>query len=55
MEHALPLISTLVGSLVMAFVFGMLAHRLRITPRAGACFVCFLPIRHMTLKFSVKK
>ncbi|MBP8173974.1 MAG: cation:proton antiporter [Aeromonadaceae bacterium] len=35
MEHSLPLISTLVGSLVMAFLFGMLAHRLRITPMVG--------------------
>ena len=35
MEHSLPLISTLVGSLVMAFIFGMLAQRLRITPMVG--------------------
>ena len=35
MEHSLPLISTLVGSLVMAFIFGMLAQRLRIPPMVG--------------------
>ena len=29
MHHSLPLITTLVGSLVLAFIFGMLAHRLR--------------------------
>ncbi|MGL4753292.1 MAG: YbaL family putative K(+) efflux transporter [Aeromonadaceae bacterium] len=35
MEHSLPLITTLVGSLLMAFVFGMLAHRLKLSPMVG--------------------
>lgn len=35
MHHSLPLISTLVGSLVLAFLFGMVAHRLRISPMVG--------------------
>ncbi|MGL4205830.1 MAG: YbaL family putative K(+) efflux transporter [Aeromonadaceae bacterium] len=35
MHHSLPLITTLVGSLVLAFIFGMIAHRLRISPMVG--------------------
>ncbi len=35
MSHSLPLITTLVGSLVLAFIFGMLAHRLRLSPMVG--------------------
>jgi CPA2 family monovalent cation:H+ antiporter-2 len=35
MPHATPLIATLVGSLVLAFVFGALANRLRMSPIAG--------------------
>jgi CPA2 family monovalent cation:H+ antiporter-2 len=35
MPHATPLIATIVGSLALAFVFGTLAHRLRISPLAG--------------------
>ncbi len=35
MHHSLPLITTLVGSLVLAFIFGMLAHRLRLSPMVG--------------------
>ena len=35
MPHSLPLITTLVGSLVLAFIFGMLAHRLRLSPMVG--------------------
>lgn len=34
MEHT-PLIATIVGGLVLAFVFGMLAHRLRMPPLVG--------------------
>lgn len=35
MDHSLPLISTLVGSLAMAYVFGMLAYRLKVSPMVG--------------------
>jgi CPA2 family monovalent cation:H+ antiporter-2 len=35
MPHATPLIATIVGSLALAFVFGALAHRLRISPLVG--------------------
>ena len=35
MHHSLPLITTLVDSLVLAFIFGMLAHRLRLSPMVG--------------------
>ncbi len=33
--HAAPLISLIVGALVMAFLFGALAHRLKISPLVG--------------------
>ncbi|WP_435929350.1 YbaL family putative K(+) efflux transporter [Dryocola sp. BD613] len=35
MHHATPLITTIVGGLVLAFLFGMLANRLRISPLVG--------------------
>jgi CPA2 family monovalent cation:H+ antiporter-2 len=35
MPHATPLISTLVAGFTLAFVFGLLAHRLRLPPLAG--------------------
>ena len=35
MHHATPLISTLVAGFGLAFVFGLLAHRLRLPPLAG--------------------
>lgn len=35
MHHSTPLITTLVGALVLAFVFGMLANKLRISPLVG--------------------
>jgi CPA2 family monovalent cation:H+ antiporter-2 len=35
MPHATPLIVTIVGSLALAFVFGTLAHRIRISPLVG--------------------
>ncbi|MBX5159471.1 Kef family K(+) transporter [Rhizobium sp. NZLR5] len=35
MPHDTPLISTIVGGLVLAFVFGALAHRLRMPPLVG--------------------
>lgn len=35
MHHATPLISTLVGGFVLAFVFGALAHRFRLPPLVG--------------------
>ncbi len=35
MHHATPLITTIVGGLVLAFLLGMLANRLRISPLVG--------------------
>ena len=35
MPHALPLISTLVGALTMAFILGMIAHRLHLSNMVG--------------------
>lgn len=35
MEHATPLLTTLVAAFVLAFVAGLLAHRLRISPIVG--------------------
>ena len=35
MPHHTPLIATIVGGLVLAFIFGALAHRLRISPLVG--------------------
>ncbi|HKS34255.1 MAG TPA: YbaL family putative K(+) efflux transporter [Enterobacteriaceae bacterium] len=35
MHHATPLITTIVGGLVLAFILGMLAQRLRISPLVG--------------------
>ncbi len=35
MHHATPLITTIVGGLVLAFILGMLANRLRISPLVG--------------------
>lgn len=35
MHHTTPLITTIVGGLVLAFLLGMLAHRLRISPLVG--------------------
>ncbi|MCT4701684.1 Kef family K(+) transporter [Enterobacteriaceae bacterium H20N1] len=35
MHHATPLITTIVGGLVLAFLFGMLANKLRISPLVG--------------------
>jgi monovalent cation:H+ antiporter-2, CPA2 family len=35
MHHSTPLISTIVGGLVLAFLLGTLAHRLRISPLVG--------------------
>jgi len=32
MHHTTPLITTIVGALVLAFLLGMLANRLRISP-----------------------
>lgn len=38
MHHTTPLITTIVGGLVLAFLFGMLANRLRISPLVGYLF-----------------
>lgn len=35
MHHATPLITTIVGGLVLAFIFGMIANKLRISPLVG--------------------
>ena len=35
MPHDTPLITTIVGAVVLAFLLGLLAHRLRISPLAG--------------------
>ncbi|SFN36263.1 Kef-type potassium/proton antiporter, CPA2 family [Izhakiella capsodis] len=35
MQHTAPLLTTVVGGLVLAFLFGMLANRLRISPLVG--------------------
>ncbi|PPI86316.1 YbaL family putative K(+) efflux transporter [Candidatus Pantoea edessiphila] len=35
MHHSTPLINTIVGAFILAFVFGMIAHRLRISPLVG--------------------
>lgn len=35
MPHSLPLITTLVGAFSMAYIFAMLAHRLRLSPIVG--------------------
>ena len=35
MHHTTPLITTIVGALVLAFLFGMLANKLRISPLVG--------------------
>jgi len=35
MHHTTPLITTIVGGLVLAFLLGMLANRLRISPLVG--------------------
>ena len=35
MPHTLPLITTLVGGLTLAFIFGMIAHRLRLSNMVG--------------------
>lgn len=35
MHHTTPLITTLVGGLVLAFLFGMIANKLRISPLVG--------------------
>ncbi len=35
MPHSTPIISTIVIGLVLAFAFGLLAHRLRLPPLVG--------------------
>ncbi len=42
MPHETPLISTIVGGLVLAFIFGALAHRLRLPPLVGYLFAGIL-------------
>ncbi len=38
MHHATPLITTIVGGLVLAFILGMIANKLRISPLVGYLF-----------------
>ncbi len=35
MEHSTPLITTIVGGLALAYVLGMIAQRLKISPLVG--------------------
>lgn len=42
MPHDTPLISTIVGGLVLAFVFGVLAHRFKMPPLVGYLFAGIL-------------
>jgi len=35
MDHSLPLITTLVGGFVLAYILGMFAQRLKISPMVG--------------------
>ena len=35
MDHSSGLVTTIVGALVLAFVLGTLAHRLRVSPLVG--------------------
>lgn len=42
MPHDTPLISTIVGGLVLAFVFGVVAHRLKMPPLVGYLFAGIL-------------
>jgi monovalent cation:H+ antiporter-2, CPA2 family len=38
MPHHTPLIATIVAGLVIAFIMGALAHRLKVSPVAGYLF-----------------
>ena len=38
MEHSYPLVETIVGGLVFAFILGMVAQRLRMPPLIGYLF-----------------
>jgi len=42
MPHDTPLISTIVGGLVLAFIFGVVAHRLKMPPLVGYLFAGIL-------------
>ncbi|RWX75533.1 sodium:proton antiporter [Neorhizobium lilium] len=42
MPHDTPLISTIVGGLVLAFIFGAIAHRFRLPPLVGYLFAGIL-------------
>lgn len=41
MHHATPLITTIVGGLVLAFILGMIANKLRISPLVGYLLAAF--------------
>ncbi len=42
MHHEIPLITTIVAGLVLAYIFGMIAHRLRMPPLVGYLFAGIL-------------
>ncbi len=49
MHHATPLITTIVGGLVLAFILGMLANKLRISPLVGYLLAGVLAAIHSGL------
>jgi CPA2 family monovalent cation:H+ antiporter-2 len=52
MHHATPLITTIVGGLVLAFILGMIANKLRISPLVGYLLAGVLagPLRQALLR-----
>tara|TARA_R110002124_G_scaffold144122_10_gene309027 strand:+ start:9806 stop:10003 length:198 start_codon:yes stop_codon:yes gene_type:complete len=42
MHHDTPLITTIVAGLVLAYIFGMIAHRLKMPPLVGYLFAGIL-------------
>ena len=48
MHHATPLITTIVGGLVLAFILGMIANKLRISPLVGYLLAGVWPV-HLLL------
>ena len=42
MHHEIPLITTIVAGLVLAYIFGMIAHRLKLPPLVGYLFAGIL-------------
>ena len=46
MEHSYPLVETIVGGLVFAFILGMVAQRLRMPPLIGYLFAGIIVCRY---------